>query len=51
MSNRKDENRCAKCHALLFIGKLVGEIKCWRCKYVMKFFVDKKTEERETSAS
>ena len=36
-----EEVRCPECHALLFKGKMRGEIKCWRCKRLVKFTIDK----------
>jgi hypothetical protein len=29
--------RCGKCHRLLFVGRLVGMIKCGRCGAILTF--------------
>ena len=40
-----DEERCPRCHALLFIGKLIGSIKCRKCDLMLSFEVRRVSKE------
>ena len=41
------EERCPRCDALLFVGKLLGQIKCRKCGMLIEYEVRRVPKNKE----
>jgi hypothetical protein len=39
ITSKESEERCPRCHALLFVGKLLGQISCRKCNLIIEYDV------------